>query len=103
MLFDAKDARKQEIQEEKMSRKTTRFLRGGVPVTFLLAFAFALSGSFAGARQAPAKPAPAPKGKAFSSPEQAAEAVHSAAKKDDEATLMVIFGPDSKRYRGVGR
>jgi Protein of unknown function (DUF2950) len=84
-----------------MSRRVRQFLRSAMPAAFFgisILFAVALGACFANAQQAPSKPAPAPapKGKAFSSPEQAAEAVHSAAKKDDEPTLMVIFGPTSK-------
>lgn len=82
-----------------MSRTVRQFLRRGISAAFfgiLAVTALALAGSFANAQQAPAKPASAPDGKAFSSPDEAAEAVHSAAKQDDDAALMVIFGPGSK-------
>jgi Protein of unknown function (DUF2950) len=37
-----------------------------------------------------------PKAKAFTKPEDAASAIYAAAKRDDEAELLVILGPDAK-------
>jgi len=41
-------------------------------------------------------PAEQPKGKAFSKPEEAAATLYAAAKRNDEAELLVILGPDAK-------
>ncbi len=41
-------------------------------------------------------PTEQPKGKAFSKPEDAAAAIYAAAKRNDEAELLVILGPDAK-------
>jgi hypothetical protein len=38
-----------------------------------------------------------PAGKAFSSPEQAAEALHQAAKNNDDAQILIILGPGAKQ------
>jgi hypothetical protein len=38
-----------------------------------------------------------PKSKAFSKPEDAASAIYSAAKRNDEAGLLIILGPDAKQ------
>lgn len=43
-----------------------------------------------------ARPAAKPKGKAFSSPDQAASALYDAARKGDENQIVVILGPDSR-------
>lgn len=88
-------------REEKMLRTTRQILWKGIFAAFfgtVGVVTFALVGTFAGAQQAPAKSAAAtaPNGKAFSSPEEAADAVHFAAKKNDEAALMDIFGTGSK-------
>jgi hypothetical protein len=86
-------------REEKMSRTKSWFLRSGTLAVLFGAsavFALVLSCSVVFARQATAKSASAPDGQAFSSPEEAAEAVHVAAKHDDDAALMVIFGPSFK-------
>jgi hypothetical protein len=41
-------------------------------------------------------PTAQPKGKAFSKPEEAAATLYAAAKRNDEAELLVILGPDAK-------
>ena len=85
------------------SRTIKEFFRRGMPAAFFFlifgATAFMLAGSVVGAQQTPpAKPraAQTPDGKAFASPEEAAEALHAAARKNDEASLLVIFGPSAK-------
>lgn len=90
-----------------MSRRMNRFsVHHAVmePLSVCCVMAIALSCYAAGAGQQPppkqnppqhAAQQPPPKGKVFSSPEQAAGALHMAAKNNDESALMVILGPDA--------
>src|ERR1700678_574996 len=44
-----------------------------------------------------ASPTEQPKGKSFAKPEDAGAALYAAARRDDEAELLVILGPDAKK------
>jgi hypothetical protein len=61
-----------------------------------LAIPVAASGVFAEVQsQPPQSPPPQPKQKAFSSPQEAAAALYSAARDNDENALLVILGPEA--------
>jgi hypothetical protein len=49
-----------------------------------------------GMKAASAAPTTQPKGKSFAKPSDAASALYAAAKRDDDADLLVILGPDAK-------
>ncbi len=61
-----------------------------------VAFACFLVTGMISAQQAQSKPAPAAYGRAFATPEEAADALIEAAEKFDIAALEQIFGPDAK-------
>jgi hypothetical protein len=68
----------------------------GVFVWTFLAITVVASGVFGGAQSQPSQsPTPQPKQKTFSSPQEAAAALYSAARDNDEDTLLVILGPDA--------
>ncbi len=68
----------------------------GAFVWSFLAISVVASGMFAESQsQPPQSPAPQPKQKTFSSPQEAAAALYSAALKNDENMLLIILGPDA--------
>ena len=86
-----------------MSRSSTRiaqnFKRTGL-LTAIAVIAVALACVPAWTQQAASaatySPEQQPKGKAFPKPEEAAAALYAAAKRNDEAELLLILGPDAK-------
>lgn len=83
-----------------MSRSTKQLLRTKtVAMVAFAVIATALASLPAGAQQTAAKAAEAskaPEGKSFATPEAAAAALYAAARRNDEAGLLVILGPGAK-------
>jgi hypothetical protein len=84
-----------------MSRSTTRNIAQRKNLAAVIAiFAIALACLPAWGQQSSSaaaySPTQAPNAKAFSKPEEAAAALFAAAKRNDEAELLVILGPDAK-------
>jgi len=85
---------------EEMSLKPGQFLKRaigvlGIPV--VLAAAMALRADAQAAPQNQASPVTEqPKGKSFSTPKDAADALYAAARRNDDADLLAILGPEGK-------
>jgi Protein of unknown function (DUF2950) len=75
-------------------------IKQSASLSVIVLIAFALACLSLAAQQAPSTPAyvptEKPEGKAFAKPEAAAAALYAAAKRNDEAYLLTILGPDAK-------
>jgi hypothetical protein len=82
------------------TRNSVRRNKAAVVLSAITMIAIALACFPAWARQSASagasSPSEQPKAKAFSKPEDAAAAIYAAAKRNDEAELLVILGPDAK-------
>jgi hypothetical protein len=87
-----------------MPNRANTILKGAVPALSFLAISIGLLSIAAlplGAQQAASAKASSPvteqpKGKSFSTPDAAVAALYAAARRDDEAELLVILGPEAK-------
>jgi hypothetical protein len=80
-------------------RNSVRRNKAAVVLSAITMIAIALACFPAWARQSASgasSPSEQPKAKAFSKPEDAAAAIYAVAKRNDEAELLVILGPDAK-------